>query len=215
MTLLPLMLMLALTCMGTNVHASPVETGGWIAGHLFGGGARTDPKLQGFDWTTGVKPTFGAEVAAGWNRMGFGLRVISAQNEQQTENPLVSYSARVRARTWEATAPVRLLERFGFALSGSGSFGRMRLSYDPGHIEIPILDSEPLRVDFDPIDTWTYSIGGTIAHTVSGPIEVGLSVRHRWFELEAAHRVGNEIAYGSERFGQWEAQIEAGWIIAL
>ena len=196
MTLLPLMLMLALTCMGTNVHASPVETGGWIAGHLFGGGARTDPKLQGFDWTTGVKPTFGAEVAVGWNRMGFGLRVISAQNEQQTENPLVSYSARVRARTWEATAPVRLLERFGFALSGSGSFGRMRLSYDPGHIEIPILDSEPLRVDFDPIDT-------------------GLSVRHRWFELEAAHRVGNEIAYGSERFGQWEAQIEAGWIIAL
>ena len=207
--------MLALTCTGTIVHASSAPTGWWAAGHLFGGGVRTDPKLQRFDWTGGVRPTFGAEFAVGWNRMGFGLRVLSAQDEQQTENPLVSYSARVRTRTWELTAPVRLLDRFGFALSGAGSLGRMRLSYDPSHIEIPVLDSEPLRVDFDPIETWTYSVGATVARTVSGPIDVGLSARHRWFDLETAHRAGDAIVHRSERFGQWEAQLRAGWIVAL
>lgn len=212
---LPLAFVLALTTMGTIVYASPVRTGAWASGHLFGGKTQTDPKLARFDWDTGARPAFGADFAAGWKRMGFGVRFISGQNEQRTENPLVSYSARVRSRTFELTAPVRLLDLFGFGISGCGSLGRMWLSYDPDHVEIPVANAEPLRVDLDPIDTWTASVGGSIQHAISGPFEVGMSARHRWFELDTAHRVGDGVAYESQRFGQWEAQVEVGWIVDL
>ncbi len=206
---------LGLTCMGTIVHASAAKEDRWVAGHLFGGGWLSDTKLGLYDWDTSARPAFGAEFAAGWKRMGFGIRFISGHNEQRTQNPVVFYSTRVHMRAVELTAPVRLFDLGGFELSGSGSFGRMWLSYDPDQLEIPIVDSEPLRVDLDPIETWTMSVGGAVSHAVVGPIDVGLSARHRWFELDTAHRVGDGIAYQSQRFGQWEIQLETGWTVDL
>ncbi|MEZ4654025.1 MAG: hypothetical protein R3E12_10700 [Candidatus Eisenbacteria bacterium] len=201
--------------MATPAHAAPAILGAWSSGHVFGGGIQTDSDLTHYDWDARTHPAYGGELALGWRYVGIGARYVSGENEQRTENPLVSYAATVRSRTVEAIVPVRVLRLWGFGLTGCGSLGRMWLTYDPDRVEIPVAGSDPLIVELSPIETWTVSAGGAIRHGLAGPLDVGLSARRRWFELDTAHRVGEDIAYEKQSFGQWEVQIEVGWEVGL
>jgi hypothetical protein len=195
--------------------AAPGFSGPWNSLHVFGGATHPDPRLAGYHWDVGARPVFGAELAFGWDRLGIGARYVSARNEQGVSNPLVSYAVEVETRTLEVIAPVRLLDLGGLRISGCAGAGRLHLSYEPDRIVVPAGDGEPLRIDLASVDTWTGSLGGALRHAIVGPMEVGISARHRWFELDTAHRAGEEIVYEKESFGQWEIQLEAGWRIGL
>jgi hypothetical protein len=213
--------MVALLTTGSLAWAVPGDAAGepagdagpwWISVGLLSGSTRLDPALADYQWNVTPRLDWGAQTLVGRGRFAGGLRLWRTQATQQID-PAASMNANVRATSSELVGQARLASALGCELTGVASTGVLHLGYHPDQVTItPPGGGAPIAVDLEPVNAWIGGAGLGVRRSLLGPWAAGVTVDHRFFSLDTAHRNGSQIEYGRQAFSDWCARLELAWV---
>jgi hypothetical protein len=185
------------------------ERGGWISLSLLGGSTQHDPALEDYQWDVRLRPAWGAEALAGWERWAGGLRLWRTRSRQNIDGSDPEGGPAVNGTSLEAVGRARLGSFHGIDVHAIAGAGLLHLAYDPDRVEIQT-GGTPIVVDLAPVDTWIGGAGLGFQRALGQGWQAGLELDQRWFAMDAAHRDGDAIEVRRERFRDWSARLELG-----
>ncbi len=180
---------------------------------VLAGATRTGEKLVEYQWLNEDRLNVGGQFLIGRGPVSVGARGWTTTGEQLLTVPgLATQSLETRLVAGEAVLRVDMLTLGGASLFAQGSGGRMRLSYGTELLRFtPTGSSEELEVALPPIDGWIGGGGVGLDYATPLGVSVGAVVDRSWFQMETAHRSGEEIVRTTESFGEWTVRAELGW----
>lgn len=199
-----------------NAEPTPAPLGdpGWqvtVGGLL--GATLPDASLADYQWDVAPRAAWGLCTRIGTDRASGGLRLWNAQTTQDLGAASATSSPQVNLTSWELVGRGRIARFGGIAFQAIGSFGRMRLSYQPQRVTIqPSGPGGPVTVDLKPVTEWIGGGGLALQRPLSRQWEADLEVDHRVFAMDTAHRKGDAIEYRRESFGEWSARLGLAWV---
>ena len=180
-----------------SVHVAP-----------YGGAFALDSSLNDFRFDTNLAPLYGVHAFANVGRLAPGVRVWRSSSQQDTGIPGDDTQLDVSLTVVEATAAVRLAKIAGFRLLASGSAGTLSMSWTPAELEVDLGLAEPTVVEFSRVSETIWGAGVTVRRSVLAGFDVAVGADRTWFQLDTAHRRGNEIVTSRDTFGNWTARLE-------
>jgi hypothetical protein len=187
--------------------APPAPAGDRLSVAFLAGSTQFDAGLADYQWDTTPRFGWGFLGLVGRGRLAAGLELWRAGTTQAIGD--LGAAPGVHTTRAELVGEARVVERWGTGLWMRGHGGLLHLGYQPDRITIqPPGPVSPVTVDLAPVNTWTAGAGLAVRHAMSDRWTVGLSVDARRFAIDTAHRVGNEVVYARETFGEWSAGCE-------
>ncbi|MCC6650700.1 MAG: hypothetical protein IT348_06085 [Candidatus Eisenbacteria bacterium] len=184
--------------------------GAWMSAGVTGGAALPDGDLANYRWDTRPNAAWGVMALAGRGRFAAGARASRWSTTQQvSQSPAMS--AAVRNTTIEAVGRARIARVLGMPVAAGVSAGRLALDYRPGAVEVPGAGT----VALEPVREWIAGAGLSVQQSLPHGWSAGLSLDREFHSLDTAHRRGEEIVYGRESFGTWNARFELARTFAL
>lgn len=208
-------LVLASMSMGRVSPASAAEAAPWGSVGVLAGSSRPDSELSRYRWDTGGHRGLGVQGMVGFGIVGGGLRYWRTYTTQSTGLLGVEIEPDVRLESYEAIAQLRLFTLAGIQMAATGSFGQLRLSYEPATLTVDVGAGSLTEIEFRPIDSWTTSAGLALRRAIVPGVGIGVQVDRSFFELDVLHRAGDVIVGTEEGFGHWNARVELAWLIGL
>lgn len=174
----------------------------------YGGALALDSSLRDFRFETNTSPLYGLHAFVNFGRLVPGVRVWRSSSQQNTGIPGDDTQLDVSLTAVEATAAVRLAKIAGFRLLANGSAGTISMSWTPAELEVDLGLAEPTVVEFSRVSETIWGAGITVRRSVLAGFDVAVGADRTWFQLDTAHRRGNEIVTSRDTFGNWTARVE-------
>jgi hypothetical protein len=165
-----------------------------------------DSHLADYRWDTSISTEPGLRLGVHHARYGAALRTSWAATEQSTGLIGETESPRVHLTQLDVALEGRIATLSGIEVWGSGHGGRMFLGYQPDQMTVDAGGS-PVTVSFDAIDEWCYGAGVSFRRDVAHHLALGLQLDGTGFQLDTAHRSGNEIVTAREGFVNWSLSL--------
>jgi hypothetical protein len=167
-----------------------------------------DADLANYRWDTGVAWQPGLRAALHRSSFAAGVHAAWSATSQATGIPGESTVPDVHLTEVELVLEAQVARVRGVELWASGHGGRLYLGYDPDHLTVDMGGlSEPITVDYEPITEWCYGFGIEFRYAVARQLALGLQLEQTGFQLDTAHRSGNEIVESRERFMNWSLSL--------
>jgi hypothetical protein len=168
------------------------------------GGVMLDGDLADYRWDTQVAVQPGLRAALHRSRFAAGVRAAWFGTSQATGIPGESTVPEVHMTEVDLVLEAWVARTHGVELWASGHGGRLHMGYDPDHLTVDLGGpSEPVTVDYEPITEWCYGLGIEFRFAVARQLALGLQLEQTSFQLDTAHRSGDEIVESRERFTNW------------
>lgn len=174
----------------------------------YGGAFALDSSLRDFRFDPSASPLYGVHAFATAGRFEPGVRVWRSSSRQDPGIPGDDTQLDVSLTVVEATVAVRLARIAGFRLLANGSAGTLSMSWTPAELEVDLGLAEPTVVEFSRVSETIWGAGVTVRRSVLAGFDVAVGADRTWFQLDTAHRRGDEIVTSRDTFGNWTARVE-------
>jgi hypothetical protein len=197
--------------------AVPAAAGdSWVSIGVLAGATRPDTDLANYRWDVGGHGAYGVQALVGRGRWGTGLRWSRWSTSQSTGLLGVEAAPTVRLTSWQLLGQVHAVSLVGVRVLGSASVGRVHMGYDPDQLILQVEGvSEPVVVDFTPIDEWIVGLGLAVERSLYSSLSLGAELERTYFSLETAHRSGGVIEENRELFGNWNLRLRLSWALRI
>lgn len=184
-----------------------MESALWLSLGLLAGTAQMDPRLADYQWDVSPRAAWGAQALVGRHGLALGLRLWRTRSEQTVDPASPDGRPGVGVTSSEMIGRGRVAAVWGTHVWADAGGGLLHIGYDPDQVVIASGGS-PVVVDLKPVNTWSAGGGMALERPLGGAWSASLEVGRRWYALETAHRNGNAIETGRQRFGDWTARLE-------
>lgn len=165
-----------------------------------------DSHLADYRWDTSLSVQPGLRIGVHHSRYSAALRTSWSATDQPTGLIGESTVPRVHMTQLDLALEGRIASLARTELWGSAHGGRMFLGYEPDQMTVDAGGS-PVTVAFDPIDEWCYGAGIAFRRDLARHLALGLQLDGTGFQLDTAHRSGNEIVESREGFVNWSLSL--------
>jgi len=165
-----------------------------------------DSHLADYRWDTSPAVQPGLRIGVHHSRYAAALRTSWSSTEQSTGLLGETTTPRVHLTQLDLSLEGRLATFQRIEVWGSCHGGRMFLGYEPDQMMVDAGGS-PVTVSFDAIDEWCYGFGAALRRDIARHLALGLQVDGTGFQLDTAHRSGNEIVESREGFVNWSVSL--------
>jgi hypothetical protein len=171
------------------------------------GALALDSHLADYRWDTSISVQPGLRIGVHHARFATALRTSWAATEQSTGLLDATSAPRVHLTQVDLALEGRIATLKSVEVWGSGHGGRMFLGYEPDQITVDA-GGTPVTVSFDAINEWCYGFGVALRRDLARHLALGLQLDGTGFNLDTAHRLGNEIVESREGFVNWSLSLE-------
>jgi hypothetical protein len=207
----------ALIVVMASATARPASAGDrWLSLAVMAGATRPDTDLANYRWDVGGRAAWGAQALLGKGRWGTGLRWSRWNTSQSTGLLGVEAAPSVHLTSWKIVGQLHALSFGGVRVLGMASVGRVHMAYEPDQLILNVEGaSEPLVVDFEPIDEWILGAGVAVDRNLYSGFSLGAELERTSFSLDTAHRIGGVIEEDRESFGNWNLRLRLSWALRM
>lgn len=180
------------------------------------GALALDGHLADYNWDT--RPAFqaGVQAVVRHGRLGGGLKVWRAQTTQSTGIPGETTTPRVNLTAVEIVGEARVARIRALEVWGSMHTGTLHLGFDPDELTVDLGGGGgPVTVQYNAISEWDFGVGMALRTVLTRQLALALQAEGTTFALDTAHRRGNQIVEGRERFYTWSLRLQASWMVNL
>lgn len=200
----------ALLAAAAPASAVAAPPGTWLAAGPAAGGLGLDGDLADYRWDTRPAAHWGGRVLAGRGPFALGLCAWRAGTTQATGLPGATVEPRVALSTLAATALARVAAPLGCELWLGAQAGRLHAGWEPGALTVDV-GGAPVDVEFHDIDEWCAGLVAEVQRPFGRGLVASLQGERSTFAFDTAHRRGDEIVAGRERFSAWAVRLQVAW----
>ena len=195
---------------GGTTAASAASAPVWLAAGPTAGGLGLDEDLADYRWDTRPAAQWGGRVLAGRGAFALGLCAWRSGTTQATGLPGVTVEPSVALTTVSATALARVAAPLGCEVWLGALAGRLHAGWEPGTLVVAA-GGEPVAVEFRDVDEWCTGLVFEVQRRLGRGLVASLQGERSTFALDTAHRRGDAIVAGRDRFGVWAARLQVAW----
>ncbi len=175
-----------------------------------------DDALADFRWDVRPHSALTAHALALHGRWEGGLILRTTSTSQASGLASAPTSPQVSLNSVELRAAYRILQWQSVQLWAQVQGGKLMMRYSPQRLLLSPPDgSDPVEVDFAPIDEWTGGFSAALRREFFGTMALSAQLGYWTFALDTSHRRGTEIVRQRRGFSNWGLGLSASWLLDL
>jgi hypothetical protein len=187
------------------------QTAVWAAVGPTAGGLGLDPDLADYRWDTRPAAQWGARALVGRGPLAVGIQAWRAGTTQGTGLPEADTAPHVALTSLAAVALARVAAPLGCEVWLGCQAGRLHATWEPGELVVAAAGGEPVTVHFNDVEEWCLGVVVEVERQLGHGLVASAQAERSGFALDTAHRNGDAIEFGRDRFAAWSARLQLAW----